>query len=120
MLTRGFGDIGAVQFTHSLELTEDTLRSFLVRSVIFGLLGAICAGAVGWMFAKRATDPVKRLSKAAEHVARTQDLGERIAVDGDDEIGALASSFNTMLLSLDTSREQQKRLVLIILYIKII
>ena len=111
LLTRGFGDIGAVQFTHSLELTEDTLRSFLVRSVIFGLLGAICAGAVGWMFAKRATDPVKRLSKAAEHVARTQDLGERIAVDGDDEIGALASSFNTMLLSLDTSREQQKRLV---------
>ncbi len=111
VLTRGFGDIGAVQFARSLELTEDTLRSLVVRSVIFGLLGAICAGAVGWLFAKRATDPVKRLSEAAEHVARTQDLGERITVDGDDEISALASSFNTMLLSLDTSREQQKRLV---------
>jgi two-component system sensor histidine kinase MprB len=111
VLTRGFGDIGAVQFARSLELTEDTRRSLVVRSLIFGLLGAIFAGAVGWLFAKQATDPVKRLSEAAEHVARTQDLGQRITVDGDDEIGALASSFNTMLLSLDTSREQQKRLV---------
>lgn len=111
VLTRGFGDIGAVQFARSLDLTEDTLRSLVVRSVLFGFVGALLAAALGWLFAKRATDPVVRLSDAAERVAQTQDLGERITVDGDDEIGALAVSFNTMLSSLDTSREQQKRLV---------
>ena len=30
---------------------------------------------------------------------------------GDDEVGRLAASFNTMLVALDTSREQQQRLV---------
>ena len=30
---------------------------------------------------------------------------------GDDEVGRLAASFNTMLIALDTSREQQRRLV---------
>ena len=30
---------------------------------------------------------------------------------GDDEVGRLAASFNTMLIALDTSREQQQRLV---------
>ena len=111
VLTRGFDEIGAVQFARSLEITEATLRGLVVRSLIFGLLGAALASILGWLFAKRATDPVKRLSETAERVAQTQDLGERISVESDDEIGALATSFNTMLLSLDTSREQQQRLV---------
>ena len=111
LLTRGYDEVGAVQFARSLEITQDTLRSLLVRSLVFGLIGAALASALGWLFAKRATDPVKNLSETADRVARTQDLGERIIVDGDDEITALASSFNTMLSSLDTSREQQKRLV---------
>ena len=34
-----------------------------------------------------------------------------IPVRGDDEVGRLAASFNTMLIALDTSREQQQRLV---------
>ncbi len=111
VLTRGFVDVGAIQCARSLEITEDTLRALLVRSFVFGLVGAALASALGWLLAKRATEPVKRLSDAAERVARTQDLGERIDVEGDNEIAALATSFNTMLSSLDTSREQQKRLV---------
>jgi len=111
LLTRGFGEVGAVQFARSLEITEDTLRSLLARSIFFGLIGAALASALGWILARRATEPVKKLSDAAERVARTRDLGERIEVGGDDEIAGLATSFNTMLASLDTSREQQKRLV---------
>ena len=49
---------------------------------------------------------------ATEEVARTQDLTSSIAVDRRDELGRLASSFNTMLAALRTSREQQKRLVI--------
>lgn len=111
VLTRGFGDVGAVQFARSLAITQDTQRALLVRSTVFGVLGAACASALGWLFARRATEPLARLSATAERVARTQDLAERIDVDGDDEIAALAASFNTMLASLATSREQQKRLV---------
>jgi two-component system sensor histidine kinase MprB len=111
VLTAGFGDIGAVQVARSVELTESTLRGLFVRIVGFGIIGALSAGLLGWFFTRRATQPIERLSAAANRVASTQDLGERIPVDGTGEISALASSFNTMLESLDTSREQQRRLV---------
>lgn len=111
MLTVGLGDIGALQFARDLDLTEGTLRGLFTRIISFGAIGALLAGLVGWYFAGRATRPVERLSEAADRVARTRDLGERMSVEGSDEISALATSFNTMLESLDTSREQQQRLV---------
>lgn len=111
MLTEGYGDLGAVQFARGLALTEDTMNGILGRIVFFGLIGAVLAAGLGWVFAKRATLPVQRLSATAQRVARTRDLGERIDLERDDEIGVLASSLNEMLASLDTSREQQQRLV---------
>jgi two-component system sensor histidine kinase MprB len=47
--------------------------------------------------------PVKRLTRAAEHVTETQDLSQRIAPAGEDEIGRLAVSFNAMLDALEIS-----------------
>ena len=111
MITAGFGDLGAIQFARDLDLTEDTLRGLFVRITLFGAIGAVLAGLLGWYLAGRATRPIERLNDAADRVARTRDLGERIPVENNDEVGALASSFNTMLESLDTSREQQQRLV---------
>jgi len=111
VLTLGYTDLGAVQFARSLSITEDTLRNLILRSIGFGLLGAALASALGWIVAKRATEPLERLSETADRVAHTRDLGERIEVTSDNEVGALATSFNTMLTSLDTSREQQQRLV---------
>ena len=111
ILTRGFENVGAVQLARSLELTEDAVQSLLVRTLGFGALGALLASAFGWLFASRATKPVQLLSATAERVAATQDLNERIDDTGTDEIGTLASSFNTMLSSLATLREQQARLV---------
>lgn len=111
MLTVGLGDVGALQLARDLDLTEGTLRGLFTRIIGFGAVGALLAGLIGWYFAGRATRPVERLSAAADRVARTRDLGERIQVEGTDEISALATNFNTMLESLDTSREQQQRLV---------
>lgn len=111
VLTQGYGDLGAVQFARGLEVTEDTMSGILARIIGFGLAGAVLAAGLGWFWAKRATLPVQQLSATAERVTRTHDLGERIELDRDDEIGALATSLNAMLTSLDTSREQQQRLV---------
>src|SRR5262249_56042470 len=51
------------------------------------------------------------LTQTAEHIAQTQDLTTPIPLRGDDEVGRLAASFNTMLVALDTSRQQQQRLI---------
>ncbi len=111
LLTTGYPGVGAVQVARDMELTDSTLRGLFVRIVGFGAVGALLAGLVGWAFARRATDPIERLNEAANRIAATRDLGERIDVDGTDEVQELATSFNMMLSSLDTSREQQRRLV---------
>src|SRR5205823_3245067 len=54
---------------------------------------------------------IEQLTNAAERVAATQDLETPIPVTGEDEVGRLATSFNTMLSALATSRDQQRRLV---------
>jgi two-component system sensor histidine kinase MprB len=63
------------------------------------------------LIASRIVRPVERLTFATETVAATQDLTSEIPVDRRDELGRLAESFNTMLVALRSSRDQQKRLV---------
>ena len=81
------------------------------RLVIIGLAGIALAALAAWLVMRRATRPIEQLTDTAEHIAETQDLTTPIPVKGDDEVGRLAASFNTMLVALDTSREQQQRLV---------
>lgn len=87
--------------------------SGMVRSFLLLGLAAIAAGILlGWGLASRLTKPITRLSKAAKHVAKTQDLQAYIDLDdGDLEVRALANSFNVMLQALSKSRQQQRRLV---------
>lgn len=101
----------AVQIAQPVE-DFDAVRSAVVRQVaLFGLLGALTAGAVGWTLVRRLVESIERLTIASERVADTQDLSERIAVDRADEIGRMGQSFNTMLDALDVSRRQQHQLV---------
>jgi two-component system sensor histidine kinase MprB len=80
------------------------------------VLVAICAGGVaiaavaGRAVARSALTPVQRLTNAAEHVAATQDLSQRIH-GGRDELGRLAGAFNRMLDALLRSRRAQRQLV---------
>jgi two-component system sensor histidine kinase MprB len=56
--------------------------------------------------------PVASLTEAAEQIAVTRNLATRIDRYGDDELGRLASSFNTMLDALEKSLGQQRQLIL--------
>jgi two-component system sensor histidine kinase MprB len=81
------------------------------------VLGAVSLGGVllaalfGLLVSRAALVPVRRLTRAAERVARTQDLGHRIEAHSEDELGRLAASFNTMLAALERSRLAQRQLV---------
>ena len=72
----------------------------------------LLAGGLGWLVSRAAIGPVERLTRAAEHVTATRDLGSRIATEGrDDELGRLAAAFNAMLAELDGSLRSQRQLV---------
>jgi two-component system sensor histidine kinase MprB len=63
------------------------------------------------LVARTALRPVRQLTAAAEHVARTRDLSRRIESEGSDELSSLGASFNTMLEALDDSQRAQRQLV---------
>lgn len=111
LLTTPLRSGGAVQIARSLEENDRVLSTLRSRLLLVGALGALFAGLVAWAVARRAIRPIQHLTEATEHVAATQDLAVPIPVQGNDEVGRLAASFNTMLVALDTSREQQRRLV---------
>ncbi len=112
MLTERVPAAAAVwQVALPLSDVESTLGRLELLLAVVSLGGIGLAAALGLLVSRTALVPVRRLTGAAERVARTQDLGHRIAADGDDELGRLAASFNTMLAALERSRLAQRQLV---------
>ncbi len=103
--------LGIVQIARPLDEVDATLAGLGLVLAGVGLVGTIGAGVVGLWVARSTLRPIDELTDAAEHVAATQDLDARIEVDRGDELGRLARAFNTMLSALESSREQQRRLV---------
>lgn len=100
----------ALVLAQSLEPTERTLGKLGLVTLLFGAAGAVAAGLVGWAVARNGLRPVRRLTTAAEDIARTEKLTP-IEVEGNDEIARLATSFNAMLAALSASRDRQRQLV---------
>ena len=111
ILTAPLGREGAVQVARDLGETDRALNDLLRRTIPLGALLAAAAAGLAWLVARRALRPVEQLTRAAEHVAQTQELAGTIEVTRDDEVGRLARSFNAMLDALQTSRRQQQQLV---------
>jgi two-component system sensor histidine kinase MprB len=102
---------GAVLVARPLAEVDDALRGLGVVLIFVSLGGAALAAGLGVLVARSALRPVGDLTRAAEHVARTQELDAPIQIDRADELGRLARSFNAMLNALSESRRQQHQLV---------
>jgi two-component system sensor histidine kinase MprB len=100
----------ALVLAQSLEPQQQLLTKLGLVTLLFGIAGIITAGVAGWAVARNGLRPVRRLTTAAEDIARTERLAP-IPVEGDDEVARLASAFNQMLASLAASRDRQRRLV---------
>jgi two-component system, OmpR family, sensor histidine kinase MprB len=92
-----------VQFAQPLAEVDELLDHLRLILLLFSLGGILLAALLGQLVARAAVQPVRRLTRAAEHVAETQDLSGRISPTGDDEVGRLAVSFNAMLDALEVS-----------------
>jgi signal transduction histidine kinase len=82
---------------------EDVARSATRSTFLVAALGLLLAGALAVAVSRRVTDPVRRLTVAAERIAGG-DLSTRVEVDRRDEVGRLAHAFDDMTGSL-ASRE---------------
>jgi anti-anti-sigma regulatory factor/HAMP domain-containing protein len=68
--------------------------------IIVALVALLGVGTAAAILAGRISAPLSRLSAAARGLA-AGDLSRRVGLSGDDEIGQLASSFDTMAASLE-------------------
>jgi len=94
-----------------LSPTTHALARIRFWILLIGGLGVLGAAALAAGVATLALRPVRRLTAAAETVAATGDLSERVDVGGEDELGRLAVRFNSMLAALEESVGRQRRLV---------
>jgi two-component system sensor histidine kinase MprB len=100
----------ALVVAQSLKPIDRTLHNLGIVLWAVGLLGVIGAALAGNAIAQSGLRPLARLTGAAEHIARTEDL-KPIPVSGSDEITRLALAFNAMLAALARSQDRQRRLV---------
>jgi two-component system sensor histidine kinase MprB len=92
------------QYAQPLTEVDRVLRRLRLILLLIALGGIALAALLGRLVAGAVALPVGRLTRAAEHVARTRDLSGRIDETGSaDEIGRLAVSFNAMLDALEHS-----------------
>jgi two-component system sensor histidine kinase MprB len=102
---------GALIAAMPLNQTDHALSRIKFWIFLVGGIGIAAAAAIAAFVATAALRPVRRLTAAAETVAATGDLSERVDVRGHDELGRLAARFNAMLAALQESVGRQRRLV---------
>jgi two-component system sensor kinase len=97
-----FGIAGSVAGTPWMFMVELSRERLLAPSLVYLRRMSVIAsmivlvGAFGaWWVSRRITDPLNQLSTAAAAIA-SGDLAQRVDVPGDDELGRLGNSFNTM------------------------
>ena len=110
----GFDGSGyAVQIFRPLSEVNRTLHRITIFLVLIAAGGMAVAAALGLIVSRAALAPVRRLTATTEAVTETRDLSQRIESTGtsNDELGRLATSFNTMLGALEESNRAQRQLV---------
>jgi two-component system, OmpR family, sensor histidine kinase MprB len=101
----------ALQVARPLTEVNRTLHRITLFLILIAIAGIAVAAALGLVVARAALAPVRRLTQTTESVTETGDLSERIEVTSEDELGRLATSFNTMLAALEDSSRAQRQLV---------
>ncbi|MEE1800350.1 HAMP domain-containing sensor histidine kinase [Streptomyces sp. NPDC101062] len=100
-----------VSLSRPLAEIDASLNELALLLALVAGVGVIGAGLAGLWVARSGLRPVDGLTRAVEHVARTEDLTVRIPVEGEDEIARLSRSFNSMTAALASSRDRQSQLI---------
>ena len=101
----------AIQIIRPLNEVDQSLRRIGLFLILIAGAGVAVAAALGFLVARAALAPVRRLTDTAESVTATGDLSQRIEVAGKGELTRLAASFNSMLAALEESARAQRQLV---------
>jgi two-component system, OmpR family, sensor histidine kinase MprB len=118
VLTQGLRTRGAVMVARPLGEVNSELNRLVLILAIVGAVGIALAAGLGALVARVALAPVRRFTARTETLTEegalrgaSLDLSQRLEVEGKDELGRLADSFNRTLDALERSMQDQRRLV---------
>jgi two-component system, NtrC family, nitrogen regulation sensor histidine kinase NtrY len=101
--------IGDFQSYRQVEVQKDDLRaSHLLIFLMVTLVILLASSWVGLYLARRITAPIQGLADGMRRVSGG-DLGHRVEVEADDELGVLVDSFNRMTEELASNKELLER-----------
>jgi signal transduction histidine kinase/ActR/RegA family two-component response regulator len=101
--------LGTLTLTATVATTNDLLARY---ASVFGSLFFVAAGGALFLsrwVARRAVEPVIRLSHVMEDVAASGDFQRRVTESGDDEFAKLSRSFNALLHQLHVNDSDLRR-----------
>ena len=102
---------GAVRVTYPTSTLDARVRSTWLRLGLLSVVVLVTVAAVGMVFARGVTRPVRRLQRAARRLA-AGDLTARVDTgDGAPELRSLAETFNATAQQLGQLVESQQRFV---------
>jgi two-component system OmpR family sensor kinase len=102
----------ALMVATSLARADRALRKLVMALLAADAVGVVLAAGSGWSLARRALQPVARMTEEAGLLGASGGLTERIqAPKAADELGRLAETLNGMLARLERAVTQQRRFV---------
>ena len=104
------GESYALVLARPLAPVTDTLGSLAVMLAIGGVALITLGGSAAYLIGGLIARPLRELSAALTRVTETDELVP-FGYHADDEMGELSRNFDTMMNSLASSRDRQKRLI---------
>lgn len=87
-----------IQLARALTERNRTLQSLSLTLLIAGSLTSLIAFGIGWLFSGFTLSPIHRMTQTAQTIGDERDFTRRVNYTGpQDEVGQLASTFNSML-----------------------
>ena len=102
---------GAVVVARDIGYIDHDLERLRLVLILVSLGGIAVAAAAARLLSNTTLAPVRRLTEAAERIAKTGEPSERVPEGGAAELARLGRSFNTMLGALEESLDTQRRFV---------
>jgi two-component system, OmpR family, sensor histidine kinase MprB len=99
------GEQVAIQLARPLGSVDHVLSHLKLILLLVFAGGIALAAGLGRLAAARVLSPLAEVAHTAERIGETDDLGVRLRIHADDEVGALAGRFNHMLERLQRSRD---------------
>ncbi|HQE91393.1 MAG TPA: ATP-binding protein [Anaerolineae bacterium] len=99
--------VGIVQFARSLADLDRSLHSLGITLLTGSVLTTIIAFGIGWTLSGITLRPIERITQTAREIGESRDFSSRVEHKGpNDELGRLATTFNTMLGQLQDAYQQ--------------